>query len=102
SHSNRRDYARALHYALPIVGHTLLYKQLTGGVHNFRRLLTSEKFGHTLCSVLVQFHDLCIVNTCFALNDLLLLFTSDGFLALARSEEHTTELQSRENIVCRL
>src|SRR5690606_39818076 len=27
---------------------------------------------------------------------------ADGFLGLLRSEEHTSELQSRENLVCRL
>src|SRR3712207_8693656 len=37
-----------------------------------------------------------------AVNTLLLFALRTGFLRLARSEEHTSELQSRQYLVCRL
>src|SRR5690606_40547547 len=39
----------------------------------------------------------------FAATEAIAAFTNDGVIAIRqRSEEHTSELQSRENLVCRL
>src|SRR5690606_41946840 len=91
-------YPLSLHDALPILGeagaeHALLRKTPTRGQHlePERELHVAHLAqAHSNVGVLAVELDGAVVTTCLAPG-----------VAL-RSEEHTSELQSRENLVCRL
>src|SRR5690606_40175875 len=91
-------YLLSLHDALPIlpsVGRAMMHRDLDRGVHLLRLTeIMMDAFGERGA---LQRHDALIALRVLA------LIHREGEVPLSqRSEEHTSELQSRENLVCRL
>src|SRR5690606_41225733 len=89
-------YTLSLHDALPIYGSTL---------RELRRLATPHM--ETLCGRVQETVNLVVrtgaeVRFLSSVESSQILHVGDRRGTILRSEEHTSELQSRENLVCRL
>src|SRR5690606_41683007 len=83
----------SLHDALPIFG---LASYAAAGIAKSEPMLTGlTAFSYSARTAILPF--MFIFNT-----QLLLIGIGNTFQLILRSEEHTSELQSRENLVCRL
>src|SRR5690606_41349203 len=99
--SNTAIYPLSLHDALPIWLLTLFY---VFPLFNFRSLSGVKIYIVALCWVIFTLL-LPVFQAGFEVNSDVFLKCMQRFLLviiLIRSEEHTSELQSRENLVCRL
>src|SRR5436309_12703218 len=87
-------YTLSLHDALPIYG-------LTGS--NAKGLYFALMCGLSSTAIVVKLlYDKAELDTLPGRMTLGVLVVQDIFAIFVRSEEHTSELQSRENLVCRL
>src|SRR5690606_40922951 len=93
-------YTLSLHDALPISFFQLNNRHHLSSLLHLRWciffLLVCNKAVYRLCRIYVY------VPFSSLFNDYFHLFYSLNFIPPLRSEEHTSELQSRENLVCRL
>src|SRR5690606_40552981 len=88
-------YPLSLHDALPISHRFLIFRIHFHYFFKVRKSLTVYPF--TLFRKFVIF-----LSIGFAHSKAVHLFNDGSFFGKDRSEEHTSELQSRENLVCRL
>src|SRR5690606_41700590 len=96
---SRDSHPLSLHDALPILVHLLLHQKMAFNSPVWFNVGVEE---HPQCSA-------CFINSVDdSMSSILGLAKTEGMLFKygsgtgSRSEEHTSELQSRENLVCRL
>src|SRR5690606_41352375 len=97
---SRDDAPRAASYTLP---YTTLFRSIRGlARQEFLVAIGNPKAILIFTAFFPQFVDMNNYWTSFMIQGVIFLLLEVIAIAAYRSEEHTSELQSRENLVCRL